>query len=110
MVSNSEAQAQDRARSYRNLQHAGDAASANTDYDSHETTTRIHALFRERFGSDAREWQVDVTEALLLGLDYFIIVGTGGGRTMPFMMPMMRSYEQIHHPFSFENSSIGSGK
>ncbi|KAF9473221.1 P-loop containing nucleoside triphosphate hydrolase protein [Pholiota conissans] len=89
MVSNSEAQAQDRARSYRNLQHARDAASASAGYDSHETRTRIHALFRERFGSDAREWQVDVTEALLLGLDCLVIVGTGGGKTMPFMMPLM---------------------
>ena len=34
-------------------------------------------------------WQLDVTEALLLGLDSVVIAGTGSGKTIPFMLPLM---------------------
>jgi hypothetical protein len=37
-------------------------------------------------GIEVYEWQVDVSEALLLGLDCTVIAGTGAGKTMPFMM------------------------
>ncbi|KAH6885558.1 P-loop containing nucleoside triphosphate hydrolase protein [Coprinopsis sp. MPI-PUGE-AT-0042] len=32
---------------------------------------------------------MDVTEAMLVGLDSFVIAGTGSGKTMPFMMPLI---------------------
>ena len=35
------------------------------------------------------DWQVDVTEALLLGLDCVAIAGTGAGKAMPFGMPLL---------------------
>lgn len=36
----------------------------------------------------AHEWQVDMGEALHLGLDCSMIAGTGAGKTMPFVMPL----------------------
>ncbi|KAI9512673.1 P-loop containing nucleoside triphosphate hydrolase protein [Russula earlei] len=56
------------------------------------TTTRqsIENKFRAVFGGKPPySWQVDVTEALLLGLDCVVIAGTGSGKTMPFGMPLL---------------------
>ncbi|KAJ3766134.1 hypothetical protein FB446DRAFT_654236, partial [Lentinula raphanica] len=33
--------------------------------------------------------QLDTAEALLLGLDCSVIAGTGAGKTMPFVMPLL---------------------
>jgi superfamily II DNA helicase RecQ len=41
------------------------------------------------------EWQIDVSEALLLGLDCSVIAGTGAGKTMPFVMPLFIESEKI---------------
>jgi bloom syndrome protein len=38
--------------------------------------------------SEPYPWQLDATEAILLGLDSIVIAGTGSGKTMPFMMPL----------------------
>ncbi|KAJ7088948.1 hypothetical protein C8R44DRAFT_540780, partial [Mycena epipterygia] len=35
------------------------------------------------------EWQIDVSEAIALGLDAVVIAGTGAGKTIPFMMPLL---------------------
>ena len=35
------------------------------------------------------DWQLDVTEAIFLGLDCVVIAGTGSGKTMPFAMPLL---------------------
>lgn len=79
-----------RTRSYQNLEAARQkAAKTDLGYNSHETRTHIHSVFRERFGKDPHEWQLDVTEAIILGLDSIVIAGTGAGKTMPFMMPLM---------------------
>ena len=40
-------------------------------------------------------WQVDVAEALLLGVDCTVIAGTGAGKTMPFVMPLFVETEKI---------------
>lgn len=37
----------------------------------------LTALFKKRFGADAYEWQIQVTEAILF-LDLVVITGTGG--------------------------------
>jgi ATP-dependent helicase YprA (DUF1998 family) len=34
------------------------------------------------------DWQLDVAEALLLGLDCSVIAGTGAGKTLPFVLPL----------------------
>jgi CRISPR/Cas system-associated endonuclease/helicase Cas3 len=53
------------------------------------TWTELQWLFRERFGKDPYDWQLDVTEVILLDLDSVVIAGTGAGKTMPFMMLLL---------------------
>ncbi|KAI0790865.1 P-loop containing nucleoside triphosphate hydrolase protein [Abortiporus biennis] len=43
--------------------------------------------FKSRTGKQAREWQLDVAECLLLGIDSVMIAGTGAGKTVPYMLP-----------------------
>jgi ATP-dependent helicase YprA (DUF1998 family) len=54
-----------------------------------QTRSQLKQIFYRRFGKDPYEWQLDVTEAILLGLDSVLIPGTGAGKTMPFMMPLL---------------------
>ena len=35
------------------------------------------------------EWQIDLAEALTLGLDATVIAGTGSGKTLPWAMPLL---------------------
>jgi ATP-dependent helicase YprA (DUF1998 family) len=83
-------EAQDRqyARAYRNLQKAREEAARKNGYDSTRTRSDLKSIFHDRFGKDPYEWQLDVTEAILLGLDSVVIAGTAG-KTMPFMMPLL---------------------
>ncbi|KAF8064097.1 P-loop containing nucleoside triphosphate hydrolase protein [Lyophyllum atratum] len=76
-------------KSYQIRENARQEALRKKDYSSEQTRLKLQTLFRERFGKDPYQWQVDVTEALLLGLDCVVIAGTGAGKTMPFMMPLL---------------------
>ena len=40
------------------------------------------------------DWQVNLAEALTLGLDATVIAGTGSGKTLPWAMPLL--LEQNH--------------
>ena len=67
------------------------ARDRSSDYSS-ETTRKdlVTAAFKKAFhGLEPYDWQLDVTEALLLGLDCVVIAGTGSGKTMPFAMPLL---------------------
>ncbi|KAJ7882049.1 hypothetical protein B0H14DRAFT_3758269 [Mycena olivaceomarginata] len=46
-------------------------------------------------GMVPHDWQIDMAEALLLGLDCSLIAGTGAGKTMPFIMPLFVESEKI---------------
>ncbi|KAJ7304699.1 hypothetical protein DFH08DRAFT_638747, partial [Mycena albidolilacea] len=46
-------------------------------------------------GMVAHEWQIDMGEALLLGLDCSLIAGTGASKTMPFVMPLFVESDKI---------------
>jgi hypothetical protein len=47
-------------------------------------------LFKTAFsGKDPYDWQVDVCEALLLGVDCIVIAGTGAGKMMPFAILLL---------------------
>ena len=76
-------------KSYKILTKARGAAAQKKGYDLWQTRDELKRLFRERFGTDPFEWQLDVTEAILLGLDSVVIAGTGAGKTMLFMMPLL---------------------
>jgi len=60
---------QTKTHSYKNLDNARKLAANSSNYDSAATRARVITLFQERFGAPPREWQLDVTEAILLGLD-----------------------------------------
>ena len=77
------------AHAYVNLSNARQKASRRLGYNSAATRAKITRLFQERFGGDPYDWQLDVTEAILLGLDTVVIAGTGAGKTMPFVMPLL---------------------
>lgn len=46
-------------------------------------------LFEAKFGAPPHYWQLDVAEAMILGLDSLVIAGTGSGKTIPFILPLM---------------------
>ncbi|KAI0038310.1 P-loop containing nucleoside triphosphate hydrolase protein, partial [Auriscalpium vulgare] len=76
------------AKYQANLTAARKEASNTRNYNSTTTRTQITNLFASRFdGKQPYPWQVDVTEAMILGLDCTVIASTGAGKTMPFVMP-----------------------
>ena len=65
-------------------------AKKSHKFDSHQTRLKIIEQFEIcTNGKKPYDWQLNVTEALLLGLDCVVIAGTGAGKTMPFMMPLL---------------------
>ena len=77
------------AHSYKNLEKARWAAAVKKGYDYTTTRTEVWQLFRQWFGQDPYEWQIDVTEAILLELDSVVIAGTGAGKMMPLLMSLL---------------------
>ncbi|KAH9957293.1 hypothetical protein BC827DRAFT_1107106, partial [Russula dissimulans] len=59
-------------------------------YSSEKTCSEISLAFKNVFdGVEPYGWQLDICEALLLGLDCIAIASTGSGKTMPFIMPLL---------------------
>ena len=52
-----------------------------------------HELYSRSNGLEAYDWQLDVSEALLLGLDCTVIAGTGAGKTMPCPIGVKRGVD-----------------
>ncbi|KAF5363029.1 hypothetical protein D9758_012611 [Tetrapyrgos nigripes] len=85
-------------RSYKNLSTARlDAARTRPGgYNSQAYRTLLHEEFKKRLpGMEPYEWQLDVSEALFLGLDCTVIAGTGSGKTMPFVMPLFAAKDKV---------------
>lgn len=82
-----------KARSAANLDEARRRAARKSQYDSAATRSRLKDLFRDTWHCEARDWQIDVTEAMLLGLDSVLIAGTGSGKTMPFMLTLKYDHQ-----------------
>lgn len=59
-------------------------------YDAEATrallTTAVKSVFN---GNEPRKFQLDIAEALVLGLDVTAIAGTGSGKTLPWVMPLL---------------------
>ncbi|KAI0744526.1 P-loop containing nucleoside triphosphate hydrolase protein [Earliella scabrosa] len=88
---------QETAHSYALLDAAREAARVSRGYDSVATRLKVTEEFRERMGGKSpHAWQLDVTEALLLGLDCTVIAGTGCGKTMPFVMPAFVETDKLY--------------
>ncbi|KAF8997525.1 P-loop containing nucleoside triphosphate hydrolase protein [Cyathus striatus] len=74
------------ARSQQILQEARNAMGS---HNSENWRQAMHDKFISKFGKAPYTWQMDVAEALTLKIDCLCIAGTGAGKTMPFMMPLM---------------------
>ena len=60
------------------LDNAQETASTENNYNSQATRQAIVSRCEEAFGGNKPyDWPVDITEALLLGLDCVAIAGTG---------------------------------
>ncbi|KAJ7159876.1 P-loop containing nucleoside triphosphate hydrolase protein, partial [Mycena crocata] len=78
------------------LQKARDDASKSRGYETAPTRAQLRTEFVQRNdGMVPHVWQVDMGEALLLGLDCSLIAGTGAGKTMPFVMPLFVESEKM---------------
>lgn len=66
------------------------AAHQSRQYNSEDTRERIRTVVQDTLGGqEPYDWQVDVCEAIMLRLDCIIIAGTGAGKTLPFVMPLL---------------------
>ena len=76
-------------KSAGNLNRARHQSTQKNKYSSITTRQRLKDELSSRTnGLEAYEWQVDVAEAIILGLDCTVIAGTGAGKTLPFAMPL----------------------
>ncbi|KAJ7745181.1 P-loop containing nucleoside triphosphate hydrolase protein [Mycena maculata] len=75
--------------SQRLLREAREKARKKHGYDWQATRRDLARIFEEEYKKPPYDWQIDVAEALLLGLDAVVIAGTGAGKTIPFMMPVL---------------------
>jgi ATP-dependent helicase YprA (DUF1998 family) len=73
------------------------ARAKKRDYNSDDTRRTLRTRFAKRSKGrfEPYEWQLDVAEALLLGLDSVVIAGTGSGKTIPFMLPLLLHPEKM---------------
>ncbi|KAJ7577329.1 P-loop containing nucleoside triphosphate hydrolase protein [Mycena floridula] len=78
-----------RQMSYRILEEARTEAVAARKYDSARERARLQSLFLAKHGTKAYEWQLDVEQAVSLGLDCTLVTGTGMGKTIPFMLILL---------------------
>jgi ATP-dependent helicase YprA (DUF1998 family) len=88
----------DAARSAELLQKARDDAKKTREggYCSASVRAKIRNEFAARnLGLVPHEWQVNIDEALELGIDCSLLAGTGAGKTMPFIMPLFTQPDKI---------------
>jgi ATP-dependent helicase YprA (DUF1998 family) len=72
------------------LNYARDAAIKDQNYNSEGTRQTMSQKLQDVFnGRIPYDWQLDAAEALILGLDCVVVAGTGAGKTIPFMLPLL---------------------
>ena len=77
------------------LKNARKDAFEKNNFLSDATRTKMHDELKSRTGMVAYNWQLDVAEALLLGLDCSVIAGTGAGKTTPFVLPLLVETKKV---------------
>ncbi|KAJ6481357.1 P-loop containing nucleoside triphosphate hydrolase protein [Mycena vulgaris] len=77
------------------LREAREKARKKTGYSWEATRRDLTRLFEKEYGKPPYDWQIDVSEAIILGLDAVVIAGTGAGKTIPFMMPLLLHCEKF---------------
>ncbi|KAF7323860.1 Bloom syndrome [Mycena kentingensis (nom. inval.)] len=84
------------AKAAKVLQDARDAAQKSSGYNSQQTRNNIRTKIADcNHGMVARDWQVDVGEAMILGVDCTVIATTGAGKSLPFVMPVLVNPEKV---------------
>lgn len=73
----------------RYLNRARQSAAEDRKYSSEITQQKLRDLCEKNCGYKAKDWQIDISEALTLKLDTVLIAGTGSGKTTPFVLPLM---------------------
>lgn len=71
------------------LEEARLAAAADDGYSSDEFRQMLSEAIKGSTGKVPYSWQLDTGEALRLKLDCLLLAGTGAGKTMTFLMPIM---------------------
>ena len=61
-------------------------ASYNSQATQHTFSDSITALCPK---IKLYDWQIDIAEALALGLDATVVAGTGSGKTLPWAIPLL---------------------
>ena len=78
---------QERELSYKLL---SEARAKREGYDSQATRDALSGSVTARCPTIVPyDWQIDVAEALTLGLDATVIAGTGSGKTLPWAIPLL---------------------
>ena len=78
---------QERELSYKLL---FEARAKRGGYDAQATRWALSSSVTARCPTiTPYDWQIDVAEALTLGLDATVIAGTGSGKTLPWAMPLL---------------------
>jgi ATP-dependent helicase YprA (DUF1998 family) len=66
------------------------ARKSQHGYDPDATRKLLIAAVKSAFnGNEPRMFQLNIAEALILGLDVTAIAGTGSGKTLPWAMPLL---------------------
>lgn len=78
----------EKVRSTKLLEKTRREARKSRKYDSAETRALMSDGCLQCKGFRPHNWQLDVAEAVLLGLDTVLIAGTGSGKTLPFVLPL----------------------
>ncbi|KAI0074985.1 P-loop containing nucleoside triphosphate hydrolase protein [Panus rudis PR-1116 ss-1] len=71
------------------LQKVRSKAEADKLHDSAAFRREVSSKFMQMCNKSPYPWQLDVAEATALRLNCITIAGTGAGKTMPFVMPLM---------------------
>lgn len=78
----------EKARFTKILEKTRRDARQTSKFDSAAVRTLMSEECLTRKGFLPHEWQLDVAEAVVLGLDTVMIAGTGCGKTLPFVLPL----------------------
>jgi len=66
------------------------ARKSRRGYDTDATRASLTAAVKSAFnGNEPRKFQLDIAEALMLGLEVTAIAGTGSRKTLPWVMPLL---------------------
>jgi ATP-dependent helicase YprA (DUF1998 family) len=72
------------------LESARHKATELRNYDSEQMRKTLEDRFRQACnGKTPYDWQKDVTEAIFLGIPCLVIAGTGAGKTLPLVTPLL---------------------